>query len=371
MPSIKQRLKVVGNTCGTDRLYSYDASQNKYSAITLSQAEQGKAYWIKASNNCGITVQGSEVEEYTTNLVPGWNAFALVSLQSGSTNTCQGVITSGPFAYDPVLKKWVKASGGDYEGKGFFMKVSDYCTISYSGGGALPPLPGDNGFSDISYAAGVLGTATSAQAAVIEYSDYQDRYARMYYLQTEKQLISDFVNPGTVVYAFKDYPLVFHEMSSVAAQAARCAGDQEHGNYWGMHDKIFDEQQKLDPTFSSTSNFSVSDLKNWASQIGLDSANFNSCLDSGKYASLVRQSLEDATSAGVQGSPTALIIGRNGVTRKVEGAVPYAQFVNAINEVLGYSQTGTAPKSTATPVSITTGSAIAGWWTALNSGKSK
>ena len=53
-----------------------------------------------------------------------------------------------------------------------------------------------------------------------------------------------------------------------------------------MHDKIFEEQAKQG---TGTITYGVTELKNGL-QIGLDSAKFNQCLDSGKYKSEVKRS---------------------------------------------------------------------------------
>ena len=109
-----------------------------------------------------------------------------------------------------------------------------------------------------------------------------------------------------------------------SAQAAECADDQ--GKYWEMHDKIFAEQEKLG---QGTVQFTVQNLKKWAFEIGLNTANFNRCLDSGKYKAEVDKDTADGNAAGVSGTPSFFVNGWLTV-----GAQPYSVFKGLIEEEL-------------------------------------
>ena len=106
--------------------------------------------------------------------------------------------------------------------------------------------------------------------------------------------------------------------------AAACADEQ--GKFWEMHDAIFDEQEKLG---SGTVQFTVDDVKKWAAKIGLNTAKFNQCLDSGKYKQEVEKDIADGSAAGVRGTPATFINGR-----LVSGAQPFAAFKVIIDEEL-------------------------------------
>lgn len=81
----------------------------------------------------------------------------------------------------------------------------------------------------------------------------------------------------------------------------------------------------------------VKNLKSYAQKLGLDTGKFNSCLDSGSKASLVKTDLDDGTKAGVNGTPAFFINGR-----LISGAVPFDQFKQVIDEELS----GIAPTTT-------------------------
>lgn len=94
--------------------------------------------------------------------------------------------------------------------------------------------------------------------------------------------------------------------------------------------------QPTTPTQAKTEADIVSKLKSYAKTAGLDQNKFNSCLDSGEKASLVKADLDDGTQAGVNGTPAFFVNGR-----LLAGAVPYQQF----KQVLDGELSGSAPSS--------------------------
>ena len=163
----------------------------------------------------------------------------------------------------------------------------------------------------------VLGSKT-AKVTIVEFSDYECPFCGRHFEQTYPQLKKDYIDTGKVQLVFKDFPLSFHPQAQKAAESARCAGEQ--GKYWEMHDKLFSNQQSL----------SVENEKKWAKELGLNTAKFDSCLDSGKYASAVQADSNYGQSIGVSGTPAFFINGK-----KLVGAQPYSSFQAAINAELG------------------------------------
>lgn len=163
----------------------------------------------------------------------------------------------------------------------------------------------------------VLGNA-NASVTIIEFSDFECPYCGKFFTETLPLIKQNYINTGKVKLVYRDFPLSFHPDSEKAAEAAECAGEQS--KYWEMHDKLFEDQTAL----------SVDNLKQYAKDIGLDSAKFNSCLDSGKMSTEVQKDLADGQSYGVSGTPTFFI---NGV--ELVGAQPYSAFDQVIKQALG------------------------------------
>lgn len=164
----------------------------------------------------------------------------------------------------------------------------------------------------------------NAKVAVIEFSDYQCPFCRTFWRDSLPQLKKEYIDTGKVRFVYRDFPLSFHPMAAVSAQAAECA--EEQGRYWEMHDKIFSEQ---DEKGQGTVQFTVQELKGWAFEVGLDANKFNKCLDSEKYKLEVEKDFNDGSVAGVSGTPTFFINGRS-----VVGTQPYSVLKNIIEEEL-------------------------------------
>ena len=112
----------------------------------------------------------------------------------------------------------------------------------------------------------------------------------------------EFVSAGQVKVQVRPVAILGEE-SELAAQAAECANEQ--GQFWEFHDTLFLNQGK-----ERSGAFSRQNLKRFAQALALDAASFDSCLDSGKYASLVRDNTTEAGGQGISKVPTIIINGR-------------------------------------------------------------
>jgi protein-disulfide isomerase len=156
-----------------------------------------------------------------------------------------------------------------------------------------------------------------APVTIIEWSDFECPFCSRFYSQTSGLIEENYIDTGKVKLVFRDFPLGFHQNAQKAAEAAECADDQ--GKFWEMHDKIFENQQVI-----STENF-----KKWASEFGINTDEFNECLDSGKYEAEVQKDMTDGSAAGIRGTPGFIINGQ-----LVSGAQPYANFEAIIDAAL-------------------------------------
>lgn len=157
----------------------------------------------------------------------------------------------------------------------------------------------------------------NAPVTIVEFSDYQCPFCERFYLQTLDQLKKEYIDTGKVKLVYRDFPLEFHPYAQKAAEAAECAGEQ--GKYYQMHNKLFENQVAID----------IPDLKKYAKDIGLNTAQFNTCLDTGKMKSEVENDYQEGISYGVTGTPAFFINGK-----LLEGAQPFSAFKQAIDAEL-------------------------------------
>lgn len=163
----------------------------------------------------------------------------------------------------------------------------------------------------------VLGEAT-AKVTMIEFADFQCPYCAWYAQETFPQINKEYIKTGKIRYVFYHFPLFGHQYAQKAAEAAECAGDQ--GKFWEMHDKMFASQNKI----------SLTDLKQYASDLSLKTTEFNACLDESKFKDKVESDLKLGESLGVSSTPAFFINGR-----LISGAYPFANFKQVIEEELG------------------------------------
>ncbi len=157
----------------------------------------------------------------------------------------------------------------------------------------------------------------NAPVTIIEFSDYECPFCGRFFEQTLPELNEAYIKTGKVKLIYRDFPLDIHPNAQKAAEAAECAGEQ--GKYYEMHDKLFENQNALD----------VGSLKKYAKDIGLNTDEFNKCLDSGKMSDEVSQDFIDGQSYGVTGTPTFFINGK-----PLLGAQPFSEFEKIIMEGL-------------------------------------
>jgi protein-disulfide isomerase len=153
-----------------------------------------------------------------------------------------------------------------------------------------------------------------APITIVEFSEFQCSYCGRV-TSTLKQLQAEYGDRLQIV--FRHFPLPSHKDAPKASEAALCAGEQR--KFWEMHDRLFANQGHLQ----------IPDLKQRAADLLLDTAKFDACLDSGRYASRVQADVADGSRYGVTGTPAFFINGR-----PLVGAVPYESFARLIDDEL-------------------------------------
>jgi protein-disulfide isomerase len=167
--------------------------------------------------------------------------------------------------------------------------------------------------ADIS-GAPVKGAVKDALVTIVQFSDYQCPFCSRVEPTMDK-ILEDY--KGKVRVVWRDFPLSFHPNAMPAAILARVAG--EHGKFWEMHKKLFDNQRALERA----------DLEKYAAELGLPAGKVKAALDSKKYEKEIQADIAMGSKIGVQGTPASFI---NGIF--VSGARPYESFKAEIDKQL-------------------------------------
>ena len=175
--------------------------------------------------------------------------------------------------------------------------------------------PTDSEAPEIDYAAipsngMVLGTS-GASVQVVEYADYQCPFCGDFATEVAPQLIEDFVETGQATFEFRAFPflggddLTSPDNESVqAAEAAMCALDQD--KFWEYNHLLFENQDG-----ENQGAFSNDNLKEFAAELGLDTATFNTCLDTGMHQQEVLDQFAAYQTEGIDSTPTIFINGQS------------------------------------------------------------
>jgi len=158
----------------------------------------------------------------------------------------------------------------------------------------------------------VRGDANAA-ITIVEFSDYQCPFCKRSQ-ETVSAIKAKY--PTQIKWAFKDFPLSFHQRAMPAAMASRCAGDQ--GKFWEYHDKLF-----------TGTGLEDTDLKRYAKEIGIDENKFGDCLAARRFQDGINADMKLGQALGVSGTPAFFINGR-----LLSGAQPPEAFQAIIDEEL-------------------------------------
>ncbi len=102
-----------------------------------------------------------------------------------------------------------------------------------------------------------------------------------------------YIKTGQVRLIFN--PVLSHfDLSEQSHLASECAAEQ--GRFWEMHDALFENQDAL---WSDTAGVG----KQLAADLGLDTVQFNTCMDEQRYMDLLYQQDEIRQEHGIRGQP--------------------------------------------------------------------
>jgi len=171
----------------------------------------------------------------------------------------------------------------------------------------------------------------NAPVTVVEFSDFQCPFCSRFFSQTLPALQENYIDTGKIKLVYKDLPLDnLHPNARPAHIAAECADEQ--GKFWDYHDVLFEKQSEWNRLSSADLS---TQLTQYATSMGLNSASFESCLSSPSMADEVNADFLQAASYGATGTPTFFIGNEKNGFIKLVGAQPYAAFQAAIDAQLG------------------------------------
>ncbi len=173
----------------------------------------------------------------------------------------------------------------------------------------------------------ILGNP-NADIVIVEYSDTECPYCKLFN-PTLNRLMTEYGKDGKVAWVYRHFPIAqLHSKAPKEAEATECVNEiGGPAKFWQYLNMIYDQtpgNNGLDPA----------QLTTFASTIGINTKNFTTCLNSGKYSAKIQASYDEAVKAGAQGTPYSVLITKDGSQIPVVGAESYEALKSTIDTLL-------------------------------------
>ena len=157
----------------------------------------------------------------------------------------------------------------------------------------------------------------NAPVKIVEYSDTECPFCKRFHL-TMQQVMSEYGKNNKVAWIYRHSPIdALHSKARKEAEATECANELGGSEkFWAYLDHIYE----VTPT---NNGLDPKELPNIALYVGLNVADFNTCLNSGKYAQRIEEDLQNANATGGGGTPWSIVIAKDGKKYPINGAQPY------------------------------------------------
>jgi protein-disulfide isomerase len=136
-----------------------------------------------------------------------------------------------------------------------------------------------------------------APVTVVQFSSYSCGFCKDFAERQEPDFIANFVDTGKVYFRYVNIPSN-DPASQLAAQASYCAADQ---------DGFFEYRGFLYDGYASPDGYSASNLINYANRVGLETEQFQTCLDGEEFERAFMDDIQFAQSIGVTYTPSFLV----------------------------------------------------------------
>lgn len=171
-----------------------------------------------------------------------------------------------------------------------------------------------------------------ARVIIFEYSDFECPFCKRFH-NTLAEVLEEYntKSPNSVAWVYRHFPLeqLHPEKAYREAIASECAADQGGSDmFWAFADRFME----LTPSNNQT-NLDVV-LPQIVSELGLDEAKFNTCLNSDQKTKKVNKDIQNALETGGQGTPWSIVVTKDGQYIPVNGALPVEMIRELLDSVL-------------------------------------
>jgi len=174
----------------------------------------------------------------------------------------------------------------------------------------------------------ILGSS-KARILVVEYSDTECPYCKVFH-NTMNSIMQEYGKDGQVAWVYRHFPIAeLHSKAFKEAVATECASQL------GGNSKFWEYINRLYEVTPSNDGLDPKELTSIATQVGLSSVAFNTCLGGGEFDARVKADMQNAQELDAGGTPYSLIVDtKKNEYYPIKGAYPYAQVKQVIDLIL-------------------------------------
>lgn len=176
----------------------------------------------------------------------------------------------------------------------------------------------------------ILGNP-DAEIVIVEYSDFECPFCARFH-PTMEQIMNEYGNDGKVAWVYRHFPLdQIHKSARTASEASECVAELGgNQSFWDYSKKLFE---------STPSSLSIENLKANAIAVGINEADYQSCVDSGRHKATVEANYQSglvlAKSDRSFGTPYSVIVSKkDGTQVTIPGAQSYSVLKQTIDSIL-------------------------------------
>ena len=167
----------------------------------------------------------------------------------------------------------------------------------------------------------------NAPVKIVEYSDFECPFCKKFHatLEAVTKKYGD-----QVVWIYRQFPLEqLHQKAPKVAMASECVAELGGNDaFWIFTNGYYDASLSNDRTDIETV------IPQLVAKTGVNKAKFDECVASGRHQDVIDAHMADATETGGRGTPWTIIIGPDGKTSAINGALPQSAVEQAIKTAL-------------------------------------
>lgn len=157
----------------------------------------------------------------------------------------------------------------------------------------------------------------NAPVKIVEYSDTECPFCKRFH-PTLLRVMDEYGASGKVAWVYRHFPLdQLHSKARKEAEATECAAEL------GGSDKFWAYLDRMMEVTPANNGLDPAELPKIAQFVGLDTAKFNKCLASGKFAQKIEEHVQNAVVTGGNGTPWSIVVAKSGKKYPLSGAQPY------------------------------------------------